>query len=34
MNPNPNDPRASIKSPFLSRPAATPTLFLKVKLLK
>ena len=28
--PNPNSPNESIKSPFLSKPAAVPSLFLKV----
>jgi hypothetical protein len=31
IKPNPNAPNESIKSPFLSSPAAIPSLFLKVR---
>jgi hypothetical protein len=31
MKPKPNAPKELKKSPFLSRPAAIPSLFLKIK---
>ena len=31
IKPNPNAPNESIKSPFLSKPAAIPSLFLKTR---